>query len=488
MFSTILESVLLEFNLDKTIDNVGGIRKTISRINADPTYQGFTIRLDADLGSESSIVVKQTIDDFKSKLMTALGEADPTPNKEYHRWILQTYVNRGIKRWEDRGRVRRALTYYHKFKQRKKITNPDILKIKSLDELEDLIEILIEEYGDISKAEKDAKLADIAKKNSDIWEFPTCTLVSPETEEAACYFGRGTRWCTAADNYNQFKYYDKSGKLYIFIPKSPAYNGEKYQLHVNGRGTAYDIVCNEKDHELPIDEFTSDPRWADPLYKIYGIDFSGEFYKNWSKAFPEIRSTIMKLSKYEINEKFHTVEAADWVSENHHWLNRVFGFKPIVDWTNKEFERLLPYLGSKLLTKMGMESTQEIFELTEHGRDLMPSGWGDCVVIRQGAVIDIVDMVDSDSALIPLRCLKIICKHWYHFPNVNAFVGNLLRGNMANHITVADLNFIDNEVPESDQVDFTEFLGGNHDVDAPTWRGAGIQSYYNDFKKMRDEE
>jgi hypothetical protein len=35
------------------------------------------------------------------------------------------------------------------------------------------------------------------------------------TEEAAKYYGNGTRWCTVADNNNMFSYYKKQGNIYI---------------------------------------------------------------------------------------------------------------------------------------------------------------------------------------------------------------------------------------------------------------------------------
>jgi hypothetical protein len=35
----------------------------------------------------------------------------------------------------------------------------------------------------------------------------TPTIVSPQTEFASCWWGRGTRWCTASKEYNMFDSY-----------------------------------------------------------------------------------------------------------------------------------------------------------------------------------------------------------------------------------------------------------------------------------------
>ena len=51
-------------------------------------------------------------------------------------------------------------------------------------------------------------------------------VIVPKTEAAAKWFGKGTKWCTAADKDNMFDYYNKRGLLYIVF-----WNGKKYQLH-----------------------------------------------------------------------------------------------------------------------------------------------------------------------------------------------------------------------------------------------------------------
>lgn len=78
-----------------------------------------------------------------------------------------------------------------------------------------------------------------------VLDGPNAKIYAPKTEEESCYYGQGTRWCTAAKKDNRFKSYFADGPLYIIIPKRPAYNGEKYQLHVYAG-----VFYNEKD-QLP---------------------------------------------------------------------------------------------------------------------------------------------------------------------------------------------------------------------------------------------
>jgi hypothetical protein len=53
------------------------------------------------------------------------------------------------------------------------------------------------------------------------------TVYTPQTVEQSMYYGRGTRWCTAAKNDNVFYMYKN---LFILIPRVANYKGEKYQI------------------------------------------------------------------------------------------------------------------------------------------------------------------------------------------------------------------------------------------------------------------
>lgn len=63
-----------------------------------------------------------------------------------------------------------------------------------------------------------------------IYEDDEFLVIIPETHNAACYYGKGTRWCTAAkDDDSMFNEYTEDGPLYIFISKENP--EDKYQLH-----------------------------------------------------------------------------------------------------------------------------------------------------------------------------------------------------------------------------------------------------------------
>jgi hypothetical protein len=64
-----------------------------------------------------------------------------------------------------------------------------------------------------------------------VFENAAVRIIVPKNEAASCYYGQGTRWCTAGRDNNMYDRYASDGDLYILLPKQPDYEGEKYQLH-----------------------------------------------------------------------------------------------------------------------------------------------------------------------------------------------------------------------------------------------------------------
>ncbi len=102
----------------------------------------------------------------------------------------------------------------------------DINRFKTYKQFEDT---MVANY-DPDKIQPQEDLKDGAADK--VFEDENVLVVVPEDEAAACKYGQGTRWCTAATRgRNYFADYDTDGPLFIIIPKKPKHPGEKYQLH-----------------------------------------------------------------------------------------------------------------------------------------------------------------------------------------------------------------------------------------------------------------
>ena len=55
-------------------------------------------------------------------------------------------------------------------------------------------------------------------------------VVNPLNHEASCYYGKGTKWCTAAETDTHFKKYNEDGKLFYIIDRSKPTNDPFYKV------------------------------------------------------------------------------------------------------------------------------------------------------------------------------------------------------------------------------------------------------------------
>lgn len=157
--------------------------------------------------------------------------ADPTYNVEkpdkmgkFGKWLLNLYQKGALKN-EDLYKAKDYLSTFVKFNA--KINQKDINKYSSLPELYKTIEPFISNpEQSTSKSDEVRKIKEGAQK---VYEDAKWLVIVPHTQEASCYYGKGTQWCTAADvSDNMFDYYNEKGNLYINILKG---TNTKYQFH-----------------------------------------------------------------------------------------------------------------------------------------------------------------------------------------------------------------------------------------------------------------
>ena len=154
------------------------------------------------------------------KAIEHFADIDPSPNNRYTQWIANQYIKRMIK-WEDLYKVTNILSDFDRVK--KHLDKKDINQYKS--------------YRDLGKAVTDVQPEKSKKQQRQeiktegaekVADGPKSTIIRLKTEEAACYYGKGTKWCTAADEAdNMFDAYNKDGPLYVVLGK----DGRKFQYH-----------------------------------------------------------------------------------------------------------------------------------------------------------------------------------------------------------------------------------------------------------------
>ena len=168
-----------------------------------------------------------TDQDLTDLVIRRLERADPTANKKYMPWLARTYI-KGETFLEDvLTQVREYLIKFDTLTRRKKIPAPrnDILRYQNFGDFM----TVMDEYPD-----PDAQELKDRGQASELYQDTQLRAIIPYDQAAACYYGQGTRWCTAKTRgVNYFASYAEDTPLVIIMPVQPAYAGERYQLWFN---------------------------------------------------------------------------------------------------------------------------------------------------------------------------------------------------------------------------------------------------------------
>jgi hypothetical protein len=72
-------------------------------------------------------------------------------------------------------------------------------------------------------------------------------VVNPLNHSASCYYGKGTKWCTAAETDTHFKKYNEDGKLFYIIDRSKPTNDPQYKVALLRKFDGDKIYYDAKD-------------------------------------------------------------------------------------------------------------------------------------------------------------------------------------------------------------------------------------------------
>jgi hypothetical protein len=97
----------------------------------------------------------------------------------------------------------------------------DINQYKSFDELYNAITT----YD--SRIRREVKQV---KGGNVVYDDGVFFVVNPLNYESSCYYGKGTKWCTAAETDSHFKRYNEDGKLFYIIDRTKASNDPNYKV------------------------------------------------------------------------------------------------------------------------------------------------------------------------------------------------------------------------------------------------------------------
>jgi hypothetical protein len=253
-----------------------------------------------------------------------LEQSDPSPAKKYVNWMIVRYLKGDIRRLEDiPSRIAPALMKFQSLQNKKKLKpeHSDINKIRSIEDAMDEYSVNSNQtQGNKSQAKSVERSMYDSKKAELIFNSNEYKIVVPKTEEASCFFGKNTRWCTAAANNNQFKYYSHDGPLYIILHKS---TNTRWQFSF-----ASNEYTDERDAPINLIEFLSS---HDPVHQVFKkLGYVDHISDNQWRIRGEYRNDQSQLHRLD-------GPAVEWADGSKHWYqngNRHRLDGPAVEWVD----------------------------------------------------------------------------------------------------------------------------------------------------------
>ena len=207
---------IVEYDRAKTAQAYG--KNIVDFLLKDPTAPGAV---------KNNAVNMDTVKAAEMVLQNQIEQGDPTKQKKYAQALARWY-SKGQVKWEDVGSTMRDYLYKFALLGLKKQLKPEHTDFNRFSTLKDFYDA-VDTYPDPEES-KEIKDKGHAKE---VYKDENVRIIHPEDKKAACYYGQGTRWCTAAKNDNMFDRYDADGPMYILLPTKPKYDGEKFQIHAN---------------------------------------------------------------------------------------------------------------------------------------------------------------------------------------------------------------------------------------------------------------
>ena len=207
---------IIEYDRTKTAQAFSA--KMVNQTLNDPTVPGAV---------KNNIKTMDPVEAAEMILQHQIEIGDPTKQKKYAQALARMYAN-GLIRWEDVTSTLRD--YLEKFAKLgiKKMLKPEHADFNRYKDLKTFYDA-VDTYPDPEEGQE------VKDKGSskEVYKDENVRIIHPKDKEAACYYGQGTRWCTAAKNDNMFSHYNNDGPMYILLPTKPKYDGEKFQIHAN---------------------------------------------------------------------------------------------------------------------------------------------------------------------------------------------------------------------------------------------------------------
>lgn len=217
-FSKSSMNILLEY--DRNISKQHFSKQLAIMLRKDNYYYSMLKDHDSEFQDSDEYLVDSFLNFLEYELQESLSKYIP--------WAILRYVQGEYKYEDVVFRFASLIDHFNTIKPYLKRNGKSMdIMTYSFKQIEDMYHDVHDTDLVSGKDLRKLKSQNIRNQSKILYDGELGFLVIPETKEASCYWGKGTRWCTSGDVYNIFNHYNDIGPLYIWIDDT----GDRYQFH-----------------------------------------------------------------------------------------------------------------------------------------------------------------------------------------------------------------------------------------------------------------
>lgn len=218
-----------------------------------------TIDISPKLMERLNRILEQGITDSNDvaldmEAVVKMANADPSKRGRYLRWMTDLYKHQSAELFfEDLYKVTETLELFEKVKHNLTLDQRNVLNYKTCNDLWDVVKPFKGKQETILSKRQLRGDTPVDGEFDVLLDNEKYCVVVPKTHRAACYWGSGSRWCTAHDKYaGHYHNYADKGPLLIL-----RYHGDdpKKNVQINIETSQY---MNNEDRSIDPEKFFND--------------------------------------------------------------------------------------------------------------------------------------------------------------------------------------------------------------------------------------
>ena len=268
------------------------------------------------------------------------GSADINSNHKYLDWIAKNWSPTDVEEGEVIHNLKEILLAVSKFdNQSQRLQVKDLNQYRDIDQLFNALQKLGE------TARRSVEINDEVEK---VYEDNRFVVVVPTTHKSSCYYGAGTKWCTASkDTESHFSNYKSSGELYYIIDKTLPTSNPHYKVALNKKIAGltedfWDVQDNPIPDKVDIINIIQNKKMLEDIRNHFGIKFEERIQQEKELQAKRLNSNEEfrereRLRRIEQNREANRRRMADeWNPENTD--NRGLAANALREWLIDESE------------------------------------------------------------------------------------------------------------------------------------------------------